>query len=142
MPSGVNEAEVSALDLSRPSETLAAHVTRELGWDERIEGAVFDPGPGLVVQRVYRLGHLSSLMDAVPNFTVDLTTLRTWLRDTVGDPELSNAVGAVLTATQGDDDHPAGPREGVCALLRLRHRQCEEVLAGAAEEETSAAGDE
>ncbi|MHB1018157.1 MAG: hypothetical protein ACYC2X_09780 [Coriobacteriia bacterium] len=127
MSESTGEREIT---LETPDTELALHLSRELEWAERIEGWVFDPGPGLVLQRIYRLKVLSSFLDEVANFTVDLPTVQSWLRDKLGDAALADAVEAALV---GKQTHAVAGAQSeaqlaVAELIRLRVRQCDEVL--------------
>lgn len=123
--------------LDQPTEEVAAHITRELSWEERIEGTVFDPGPGTVAERVYRFDAMSNLLNGMPSFDVDFRTLQRWIGETVGDAELGRAIGAVLDESTGEsaedaeDSFDDGVRARVSALLALRVEQCREVLSAA-----------
>lgn len=123
--------------LDQPTKEFAAHITRELSWEERIEGTVFDAGPGAETERIYSLEAMSNLLNCMPNFDVDLRTLQQWIGKTVGDAELGGAIGAVLDESTGESMEEAedrfddGIRDRVSALLALRARQCREVLSAA-----------
>ncbi|MHB9003061.1 MAG: hypothetical protein ACYC6C_03235 [Coriobacteriia bacterium] len=145
MSENTSQMELAAPELSIPDESLATHILREMEWNERIEGSIFDPGPGLVVQRIYRLKHLSNFMDAAPNFTVDMLQLQTWLRAHVGDPELSDAVGEVIARASEpaeETDTRVDVRKEVAGLLRLRVQQCAVVLEPETPDEAIGTGDE
>lgn len=124
--------EETEIALEAPDVELALHLSRELEWAERIEGWVFDPGPGLVLQRIYRLKVLSSFLDEVANFTVDLPNVQSWLRNKLGDAALADAVQASIVETQAHDDAVSSneAQVAVAELIRLRVRQCDEVLDG------------
>jgi len=124
------EQETIDTGLSKPGKELAAHITRELAWEERIEGSIFDPGPGPVTHRVYRLEGLSNLLSNMASFSVDFGALREWAGGTLGDSELADAIGAVLSEPVGETQEEADDdaRGRIAAILELRVAQCAEEL--------------
>lgn len=135
MQENAPETGQAFFELPMPDRQLAQHVSRELEWAERLEGAVFDPGPGQTAQRIYRLKVLSSFLDQVRGFRVELPVLQLWLRESVGDSALADAVDMAIAGENSEVETvaPADPRETVAALIRLRVQQCQEVLEPAVE---------
>lgn len=101
--------------LTKPDEELAAQITREVSWEERLEGSIYASGPGDLVQRLYSLEEVYNLLATVDNFRINFDHLADWVEQTLGDEELGTAVAA---ATMEDD-----PRERVTALLATRLEQ-------------------
>lgn len=124
------EQETIDNGLGKPGKEMAAHITRELAWEERIEGSIFDSGPGPVTHRVYRLEGLSNLLSNMASFSVDFGALREWAGGTLGDYELADAIGAVLSEPVGETQEEADDdaRGRIAALLELRVAQCAEEL--------------
>ena len=107
--------------MNPPSGELAAKITREVHWSERIEGALFDPGPGEMVERLFRLEDVYKLLSGLPNFQIDFHELKNWIRDVIGDQELADAMDKVLTVSKD-------PRQETVLLLGHRLLQCIQVL--------------
>ena len=131
------------IGMSKPSRELAAHITRELAWEERIEGSIFDSGPGLLTHRVYRLESLSSLLNNLASFSVDFGILHAWVGAALRDPDLARAIGEVLREPVNEDDEEAQAetRDAIAAIIEHRVAQCAEVLSDDAGSDDVADGD-
>lgn len=110
--------------LTEPSKELAEQVVRKVSWDERIEGQIYDPGPGQMVQRIYRLSEVHSLLKSIQNFSIDFMQLKGWIGETLGDLELANELDKIVSSRNEQ-------REKVIGLLALRLTQCQKVLESA-----------
>jgi hypothetical protein len=107
--------------MNPPSGELAARITREVRWNERIEGALFGPGPGEMVERLFRLEDVYKLLSGLPNFQIDFHELKNWIRGVIGDQELADAMDTVLSVS-------GNPRQETVLLLGHRLQQCIRVL--------------
>lgn len=107
--------------MNPPSGELAARITREVLWNERIEGALFDPGPGEMVERLFRLEDVYKLLSGLPNFQIDFHELKSWIHGVIGDQELADAMDTVLSVF-------GNPRQEIVLLLGHRLQQCIRVL--------------
>jgi hypothetical protein len=107
--------------MNPPSGELAARITREVRWNERIEGALFDPGPGEMVERLFRLEDVYKLLSGLHNFQIDFHELKNWISGVIGDQELADAIDKILSGSEA-------PRQETILLLGHRLRQCIEVL--------------
>ena len=107
--------------MNPPSEELAVRITREVDWDERIEGALFDPGPGEMVERLFRLEDVYNLLSGLPNFQMDFHELKNWIHGVIGDEELADLIDEVLSRSRD-------PRQETVLLLGERLQQCAQVL--------------
>lgn len=112
--------------LSAPSKELAEKILRKVSWQERLEGSIYDPGPGAIPERIFKLEEVYNLLRSLPNFSVDLRQLERWVREVLGDEEAAAEIKLLL---DGKEEEEA--REGVTRLLGQRIEQCKEILAEA-----------
>ncbi len=108
--------------LSKPTRALAARFMRKVSWEDRIEGSIYDPGPGNMVQRLFKLEEVYNLLKSMPSFEMDFEVLKSWIGRTIGDKELARKIESVLAGGCENE------REEIVYLLGIRLGQCKEVL--------------
>jgi hypothetical protein len=140
--------------LTKPSANLAGKVMREVNWQERFEGEIFEPGPGSVTERLFKIVEVHNLLKGMPSFNVDYDVLARWVGETLGDAELAENIRSAANQCKEEmahwKEHPKTPDAGtdgsggdaqmvdelpqlrlrrqVHELLGLRIAQCREAL--------------
>lgn len=115
------ESPERAASLTAPTADQAMRITREVSWDERLDGRIDAGMAGYPMTWAYSLGQVANLLSGMSQFVVDYDRLQRWVDETIGDPELAGAIGSVIAS--GSDI-----RASVTSLLAGRIAQCEGVL--------------
>lgn len=114
-----NTATALENQLSELDEPPDADITREVGWEDRLEGSIYAGSMGHTVQRVYRLKEVYDLMSSTESFKVRYGDLATWVEESLGDAKLANAI------RQAKDTEE--PRQQVIEILEFRLSQVGEL---------------
>lgn len=118
-----DRTEYDRQQLKPPSKYLAEQVLRKVGWDDRLDGYIYDPGPGNLPEWVFSLEELHNLLKGLPSFSVDFRQMQHWVGETLGDKETAEAIANALAEKSEEEARPL-----IAGLLGERLAQCQSVL--------------
>jgi hypothetical protein len=133
--------ELPEMTLSVPTEELAAHYTRVLGYDDRFAGYVFKASGQMVVtvysleQAIAFLGQNNTertVVDQFPGHNVNVAYMQPaalvgWVREAIGDVKLADAIEADVSRVPEESGYPP-QLHAMRELMSQRFLQCMDVL--------------
>ena len=109
--------------LSKPSVSLAGRILQEVGFHDRLIGFRLNLRTGPKKVTMYSFQEISAFL-AGPRPCMDFNFFADWLKEKIGDAELSNRIGDIADKKISEKDKAAE----VNALMEQRLEQCRRIV--------------